>query len=422
MSIETLRNAVWGIPTLALLLFFGIYFTCKSGFYRPRAVLSTLKHTVFSLRRGGGAGISPLSAAATALGGTVGVGSIVGVGYAITVGGAGSIFWMWVCSFFGMGLKYAEVKTALTERKTACGIISGGAPFLLRSLGYKRTALFFCIACLLASFTTGNITQIGAAALLFSHTGLSRVALGLLSLTAVALAVFGGRRRIAAVNSVFVPSASAVYIIACAVILVMNSGSIADSFFAIFRSAFGLNAVGGGFSGAVLAHTLREGFARSMFSNESGMGSSPLVHATAEAESPDIQARWGIFEVFFDTFVVSTLTALCLLSSGNTEPFTMFSLAFGKAGGISFGILISVFALASLLSWCYYAECCLAFIFPNGRYVFYVYRACFAISAFCGVFLSGGTALAAADIFNALMMFPNLFLLYLCRNGIERME
>ncbi len=410
------------MPTLALLLVFGVYFSLKSGFYRPRALLSTAKGLLGSLNKEKGNGVSPIAAVATALGGTVGVGSIIGVGYALSVGGAGSIFWMWVCSFLGTGLKYAEVKIALNGRKSAGGITSGGAPFRLGTLGYPKIACFFCIACLLASFCTGNITQTGAVALSLRGIGASGATSGIICFCAVALAVFGGRKRIAAVNSLLVPAASLVYLLACIFILIINHRGIISSFGSIFREAFGFDSLYGGFSGALLAHTLREGFARSLFSNEAGMGSSPLAHATAETEENEIQARWGIFEVFFDSFVVSTITALCLLSCGDVSVSDMFGRAFGSIGIYGFALLTAVFAFASVISWCYYAECCIAYAFPNGKFVFFLYRTCFALCSFLGVFISGEAAFAAADIFNALMMFPNLFLLFLCRSEIERME
>lgn len=419
---EAIRNVLWGVPTLMLLLVFGIYFTLKSGFYRPRAVISTVKGLKASLKSQSSHGVSPLAAVATALGGTVGVGSIIGVGYALSVGGAGSIFWMWVCSFFGIGLKYAEVKIALSGRKNTFGIKSGGAPFRLAALGYKRTALFFCAACLLASFFTGNVTQTGAVALSLSSVGANSTAVAIICVCAVALAVFGGRRRIASLNAFLVPAASFIYLFACVFILILNRRGIIPSVCGIFREAFGFKQLCGGFSGAVLAHALREGFARSLFSNEAGMGSSPLAHATADTENIELQARWGIFEVFFDSFAVSTVTAICLLSGGYSSVTESFFKAFGNIGTYGFAVLTAIFAFASVISWCYYGECCIAYRFPNGKYVFFIYRALFALCSCLGVFISGNAAFAAADIFNALMMLPNLFLLFLCRDEIERME
>lgn len=386
--------------------------------------MSALKKTFFdtlgSLKPEKGQGISSFGAVATALGGTVGVGSIVGVGYGIAVGGAGSVFWMWVCSFFGMGLKYAEVRIALNKRKCHNGELLGGAPFRLRDLGYKKTAALFCFLCIAASFGTGNLTQIGAVSDIFGQWGLDQTSVGVFCVALVGIAVFGGRKRIAKINTFLVPLASVIYLMSCIAILIINRSGILPAFRGIFREAFGFSAVTGGFSGALIAHTLREGFARSLFSNEAGMGSSPLAHATAQVEDTSIQAEWGIFEVFFDIFIVSTLTALCILSCGENSPEIIFGVAFGNWGEVLFGVLSVVFVFASVISWCYYSECCLSYLFPKSRKVKTVYRILFSLTAFFGVNISRNIIWELADVLNALMMLPNLFLLFKCRKEIER--
>ena len=417
-----LKDAVWGVPTLAALFAFSFYFTARTGFFRPRALKGILRDTLLSLGKKGHSGISPVAAVTTALGGTVGVGSIVGVGYAISVGGVGSIFWMWVCSFFGMGLKYAEVFVALKGRSLENGGVSGGAPYRLREMGYKRLATLFCILCVAASFGTGNLTQVGAISGFLSDMGVSTNLRAAVCVATIAFAVFGGRKRIADINAVIVPVSCAIYIAACVFILGVNSAEILSSLCRIFREAFGVSAVGGGFSGAMLSAVVREGFARSLFSNEAGMGSSPLAHATSAFGQPQSQAKWGIFEIFFDTFVVSTLTALCLVSSGSEAVADMFFTVFGSVGGYIFGVLAAVLAFASVISWCYYAECCISFMLPNSKRAFSVYRAAFSLAAAFGVLMSDRAIWDVADILNALMLMPNLFLLFKCRKEIERME
>ncbi len=399
----------------------GIYFTLKSRFYCPRAIVSTVKDTVLSLGKKDSDGISPFKAVATALGGTVGVGSIVGVGYGLAVGGAGSIFWMWVCSFFGMGLKYAEVKIALTDREERDGGFLGGAPVRLCKMGYKKLACTFCILCALASFGTGNLTQVGSMTSFFETAGIPKALGAVICVALIALAVFGGRGRIADINAFIVPISSAVYLSAVVLMLMMNRENILPAFEKIFSEAFGLSAITGGFSGAVISRVIREGFVRSLFSNEAGMGSSPLAHATADITDPRIQAKWGIFEIFFDTFVVSSLTAVLLLSFGTNDVSGIFFFVFGNVGKWIFGGLIFVFAFASVISWCYYAECCLSFLFRKRRLALTVYRVTFTLCAFFGVFLAERVIWEISDILNAFMMFPNLFLLFKCRDEIERM-
>ncbi len=418
--LTSLKELVWGFPTLALLVIFGAYFSYKSGFYRFKAIKKISKDLISSLKSKPENGISPISAVATALGGTVGVGSIVGVGLAISVGGAGSIFWMWVCSFFGMGLKYAEVKIALNKRQVQDGIPLGGAHVRLKNEGFPKISLLFCLFCILASFGTGNFTQVGALGSFLSSAGIAPSLSAIICVAIIGLVVFGGRKRIAKINTLLVPSASAVYITFCVAVLVMNLGKIPSAFSMIFKDAFGMSSVVGGFSGAALSRTLREGFARSIFSNEAGMGSSPLAHSTAETDNIEIQSEWGIFEIFFDTFVVSTLTAICLLSSGFASPQAMFEILFGGIGKWAFGLLSAVFAFASVISWCYYAECCISFLFPKNSAINIAYRIVFSLSAAFGVYISLAAIWELADILNALMMFPNLFLLFKCRKEIER--
>jgi AGCS family alanine or glycine:cation symporter len=379
-----------------------------------------VRDTLGSLKNKDKNGISPFSAVMTALGGTVGVGSIVGVGYGIAVGGAGSIFWMWVCSFFGMGLKYAEVRIALNKRERVNGDFIGGAPFRLHGIGYKGLAFLFALCCITASFGTGNITQIGTVSSFLSEEGVPKTVCAGLCFAAVSISVFGGRKRIASLNVFAVPTASALYIAVCVAVLLINIDSLPAVLRTIFENAFGFSALTGGVSGALLSTVIREGFVRSMFSNESGMGSSPLAHASSAEVNPDVQAEWGIFEIFFDSFVVSTLTAFCLISSSTYDPFEMFENTFGAVGKWFFLALVCVFALASVLSWCFYAEIAVDYLCPRSLYAKYIYRAAFALVTLAGAFVTGSLLWEIADILNAFMMFPNLFLIYKCRKEIGR--
>ncbi len=394
----------------------GVYFTAKIRFYSPKAIKKTAKDLCASLKTQTTDGISPFSAVATALGGTVGIGSIVGVGYAISVGGAGSIFWMWVCSFFGMGLKYAEIKIALSGN-TQKG--KGGAPFRLAALGKRKIALLFCVFCVLASFGTGNLTQTGAIATFLINRGVSKSFSAIICCGLIALAVFGSKKRIASINTFLIPVASSVYLIACVCIILLNPFGIVNAFTEIIKNAWGFSSVTGGFSGAMLSHVIREGFVRSMFSGEAGMGSSPLAHGSAQGDVT-VQAEWGLFEMFFDTFVVSTITAFCLLGSGFADVTQMFFAFFGKMGVWLIGGLMAVFAFASVISWCYYSRCCLDFLFPKRKIAENLYKGIFSLAAIAGAYVSNNLIWEISDILNAFMLFPNLYLLFRCRNEIER--
>lgn len=418
MLFDNIKNVVWGMPTALTVLAFGVYFTFKSGLYRPRVLIRSLGSVFSSSGSGNKGGVAPFAAVATALGGTVGVGSIIGVGYGIAVGGPGSVFWMWVCSFFGMGLKYAEVSAALPARDAGFGADRGGAPYRLRRLGKKRLAALFCAACILCSFGTGNVAQAGAAAKLLGSAGAPPWMVSAACGAAVALAVSGGAKRVASLNAVAVPAASAVYLILCAAALVINLDAVPQAFLSVFRSAFGVNAAVGGFSGAALSAALREGVARSVFSNEAGMGSSPLAIASA-AGDPSRVRSFGVFEVFFDSFVVSTLTALALLAGGYSDVSSAFVSSFGKAGGTAFVVLTVLFAFASVIAWYFYGESCLVCLFGEKRLPVAVYRVLFTAVAAAAAAFPLEALIGVSDVFNALMMIPNLCLLFICRNEIK---
>ena len=416
MFLSQLKEILWGIPTVAVFSAFGLYFAVKTGLYRPYRVWLALKTAVCAFGQKGKNGASPFAAAATALGGTVGAGSILGVGYGIAVGGAGSVFWMWIFSFFAIGLKYAETAIALRGRGGG-GKNGGGAHRRLRAMGYKKLSALFCFACVLCSFGTGNAAQTGAAAQFLFALGAPPAAAAAICALAVGLAVFGGGRRIIRFNTAAVPAASAVYLCACAALLCLNAGGIPEAFARIFTSAFGFRQAAGGFSGAMLAAALREGCARSVFSTEAGMGSSPLAHA-ASTGGEKLQCSFSVLETVFDTFAVSTLTALCLLCGGCGSAQELFSAAWGRPGGLLFGAAAAAFAYASVISWSFYAESCLFCLFGDRKAPVYIFRLLFSAAAGLGALFPAGALIAASDLLNLFMAAPNLFLLYKCRKEV----
>lgn len=230
-----IRNIIWGTPTLVLLTVFGVYFTARSRFFLPRAICSVFRGTVGGIFRSGGR--ESFRAAAVSLGGTVGVGSIAGVAMGIAAGGAGSIFWMWICSFFGAGLRYAEVCIAMR------GGAGCGAAGRLLSLGKKRLAAAFCIFCVLASFGTGNLAQSKAAAGALGTLGLPRFACAAICFALVAVTVSGGSERISAVSAFVLPAASLIYLSCCGALLIRFPQSVPAAFSRIFSQAFGADAV-----------------------------------------------------------------------------------------------------------------------------------------------------------------------------------
>lgn len=412
------REILWGFPLIALLTVSGGYFTLRTGFFQLR-LFRMCRNTVGGLfaRKEGRRAL--LASVSTALGGTVGVGSITGVAYGIAVGGAGSVFWMWVSGLFGMALKYAEVYLAVLHRKRLPdGSYTGGAPYGLADAGFRRLGVLFALLCVFASFGVGNLAQIGALAEAAGALDVSAPVCGAVCAGLLAFALFGGRKRIGKLNTALVPAASVLYLLAVLWILVCRLPVLPAAFGRIFLEAFGIRAAFGGVTGSLLSHALREGFARGVFSNEAGVGSSPLAHASSGESDPQKQGEWGAFEVFADTFLVSTLTALALLAAGGEE-FRMASLfgrLFGTGGIVLFTVLASVFAFSSILSWCYYSEVCLAFLaIPHGETVYRLLSVC---AAFFGAFVPLHSLWAAADVLNALMILPNLFLLFLQRKEV----
>lgn len=419
--IEKLKDLIWGLPTIFFLLVVGVYFTVQSGFFPILGAKEIVRSTFGSLRNKNKSeersGVTPFMAVATAIGGTVGVGSIVGVGYAITTGGAGSIFWMWISGFFGMMIKYAEVSIAVKYHTKTKNGFAGGAMYCLDALGYKKLGILFCFLCIFASIGVGNLAQTNSVSTILGGIGFPPVLTAALLAFFFAIIIFGGQRKIAGISSIVVPLVSVVYLLCAFTILIFYLPQIPSVFTNIFREAFGCKSAIGGISGALISQSIRVGFARGVFSNEAGMGSSPIAHAAAEKCTPHTQSMWGIVEIFIDTFIVSTLTGIILLCAGTTEVGELFQYIFGQVGKPLLAFLLTIFAFASMISWCFYSEVCILFLSKKKMYLS-LYRAIAVLAAFIGALASVSVIWDIADIFNGLMIFPNLFLLILKRKEV----
>ena len=414
--LSLIKNAVYGLPTLFLIFFSGLYFDHKCGIFKIdfiKKLALCLKNSFKKDKNG----ISPFAALSTALGGTVGVGSIVGVTYGIKLGGVGSVFWSLVCSVVCVGLKYAEIAVSLKNRVTAFGVNYGGAPYRLKEKGKPLAAFAFCLFCVLASFLTGNLAQTGALALIFSRFGVKPLFVAAVLSLLAALSVFGGAKRITSISAFIIPAFSAVYIFSCLAFLFLNIKNLPFAMQRIFLDAFNIKAVFGGGASFVFIKTMREGFARSVFSGEAGMGSSPLAHSASSGDA-ETQATLGVFELLFDAFV-SLITALCVVAGDITDSEEIFTFLFGTFGKYLFALLLFAFAFASVIAWCRYGEACVVFAFKSRKAVF-IYRLTFALSSFLCVFAKQISFLDLADIINALMMIPNMYLLFLCGSEIYK--
>ena len=348
----------------------------------------------------------------------MGTGNIAGVGTALTVGGAGALFWMCMSAFSGMMTAFAETVLAVRYReKDERGQWVGGAMYVLeKGLGMKRTALVYAFLLTASSFGIGNMAQVNASAsALRTAFGIPPVLTGAVFCVLIALTVCGGVRRIGAVTEKAVPLLSGIFLI-CAVGALWNRRElIPDAMREILADAWDFRAAAGGLAG----QAIRVGVTRGVFSNEAGLGSTAVIHAAADTDSPAEQGLWGILEVFLDTVLMCTVTGLVILTSGVHDPnadgaalFTeALSVTFGRAGGILTAVTLALLGFASLTGWSYCGERGAAYLF-GGRAI-PVYRALYAVAAFFGSFLMPDVVFQLSDVLNCLMALPNLLSLWM---------
>jgi AGCS family alanine or glycine:cation symporter len=415
---------IWGIPMLVLMLGTGLYLTFRTRaviFTRFGTVMANTLKTVFRKPKEIEVGtITPFQAVCTALAGTVGTGNIVGVAVAISVGGPGAIFWMWTSAVLGMVTKYAETTLALAYReKNAKGEYVGGPMYYIsKGLGFPKLAYLFCLLTAFSSIGGGNIVQANAVAgSLKDAVSIPALATGLLLAFFVALVVVGGIKRIASVAEKLIPFMSLIYTGAAIFILIVQRSQIPSALATIFTDAFTGTAAVGGFTGASLMYAARIGVARGVFTNEAGLGSAPIAHSTANTDHPARQGCWGAFEVFFDTIIMCTITALVIIISGTWKDASidgteMSNRAFSAVipGGeyiISIGIVL--FAFATIIAWYYYSEKAIEYI--AGQKAIFVYRIFFIGSIVYGAVATLDVVWEISDLFNGLMAIPNLIAL-----------
>ena len=407
LAAEKAAEFVWGPALLVLLLGAGAYFTVGSGFFPLRKIGFVLRLTVAGLFKKRDK--SAFEAMATALGATVGTGNIVGVAAAIAIGGPGAVFWMWVGAFLGMMLKFAEASLAVKFRKEGDGALI----YIEKAFGTKKVAALWAALCVLASFGGGSMVQTNAAAAVCREAfGLPEIFIGGAVALLTAAVLFKGAKAVTKTSSLLVPLMAAFYIIGCGELLFICRENIPEAFASIFEGAFRPISAGGGAAGLFLSGALRTGLAKGTFTHEAGMGSASLAHAESREENPAVQGCWGIVEVFTDTILVCTLTALVILSSGIAEvtensTSEIFGKYLGKAGICFLAISMFLFALAAVIGWAFYGEKALSFIAKSKKAVI-IYRVLFCLCAAAGSAMSLPLVWNLSDVFNGLMVFPNL--------------
>lgn len=416
-AIEACSNFLWGWPMIIMLLGTHLFLTVRLRFPQ-RKIFKAIRLSLTS-DKGASGDVSQFGALATALAATIGTGNIIGVATAITLGGPGAVFWCWLTGVFGIATKYAEGLVAVKYRiKTSNGKMLGGPMYALeRGLGMKWLAVLFCVFTVLASFGIGNLVQSNAISLLCYETYRVPVEVSGLSIAvAVALVVIFGVKGIAKVCSMFVPFMALLYVLGCVFILFVNGAYVGEALKLIIVSAFNPEAAGGGFIGGSIIMTARYGIARGLFSNESGMGSAPIVAAAARTRNPVRQALVSSTGTFWDTVVICALTGLVLVSSILAYPDITYNdgpaltkVAFDKipyigAPLLTFGII--TFAFSTILGWCYYGEKAMEYL--TGKKLTLVYRGIFIIATFFGAIVKLAVVWNLADLTNALMAIPNL--------------
>ena len=448
---DVINSFVWG-KGVWLLLAVGLVMTIVTGVFQITHIGHWFSETIGKIFKKDvsghvkGKSISQFQALCTALAATIGVGNIAGVATAISIGGPGAVFWMWVAAFLGMMTNYSEnVLGIFYRRKNADGEWSGGPMYYLEEGlgGYKGfkvigkiLAILFSIFCILASFGIGAMGQINKIVLnmvsafdipalsgkvLYEGVSLYHVIIGVVLLIIAALIIVGGLKRIANFAEKVVPVMVVLFVVGSLIIIGVNYASIGAAFASIFKYAFNVPAVVGGAGGTVVATIITQGCKRGVFSNEAGLGSSVMVHSSSNVKEPVRQGLWGIFEVFADTMIVCTMTALVVLTSGfidletgylaegvvaDTLVAKAFSTVFGPAGQGFVAIAILLFAFTTVLGWDVYGSKAWEYLFGTKSKL--VYKLIHLVTIMCGALLTSSLAWDISDTFNGLMMVPNL--------------
>ncbi len=422
---------LWGPYMLGLFLFVGLLFSVGTGFFQFRHIRLWLRYTFCSLfkkEKAAKGSITQLQALSTALAATVGTGNITGVAAALVTGGPGAVFWMWISALLGMMTAYAEnVLSILYRYRDKKGNLVGGAMvYMEKGLHARPFAVLFCLFCTLASFGMGNMAQMhSVSSALYDAFSIPPLWTGLVGAALVALVISGGLSRIARVTERMVPIMVVLFFAGSLICLGKRAGEILPAFRLILESAFSTRAAAGGALGYGILQAMRTGISRGVFSNEAGLGSGACVHASSSVREPAIQGMWGIFEVFVDTIVVCTLTALVILTSGVYTPApggeavltgvsltsAAYAVGLGKTGTLFISVSIVFFAVATVLGWSYFGERSISYLF--GTRAVPVYKAIFILVSAIGAWSSMELVWGISDTFNALMAVPNLFTLLL---------
>ena len=450
-TIESINNVVnnfiWGVPAMICIIGVGLYLSLRTGFVQIRKFPYALKTTlgrIFKKKEASDGSMTPFQAVCTALAGTVGTGNIAGVAGAISIGGPGAVFWMWVSAILGMCTKFTEVTLAVhfRERNRHGDYVGGPMYYIKNGLGknWRFLAVLYSAFGVLTVFGTGNATQVNTittaidtALINFnviseSSTGRLNLILGIVITLLVGMVLLGGIKRIGSVSEKLVPFMALFYIVLALGVVILNIGRVPAVFHDIVYGAFNPSAVTGGVIGSFFL-SMKKGVSRGIFSNEAGLGTGSIAHACADTSKPVKQGMFGIFEVFADTIVICTLTALVILCGGEGIQYGVaagaeltisgFVTTYGSWVTIFTAIAMCCFAFSTILGWGLYGARCVEFVFTTK--VVKPFMIVYALVAILGATVDLGIIWGIADTCNGLMSIPNLIALFLLSGTVAKL-
>ncbi|MCQ2428196.1 MAG: alanine:cation symporter family protein [Clostridia bacterium] len=432
------NDIVWGWPVIILILGTGLLLTVMTRALQIRKFGDSLGSTIVPAVKSIASknrkdGVSPFEAFATAISGTVGTGNIIGVTAAILTGGPGAVFWMWISAFFGMVTNYSEnVLGVYFRKKSDDGTYKGGAFYYIyyglkwRWLAYVAAA-FTALAAIGMSGAQTNKISASITNAIGQDTQLAKLIVGICVAALVAVIILGGIKRISKVAATLVPFMSLLFIVMAVIGICMHITNVGTAFALIFSSAFGVKALAGGVTGYIFSTVIKKGMARGVFSNEAGLGSSVIAHSVSNTKEPVKQGLWGVFEVFFDTFIICTLTALLFLTNIDAATINadmpdtatimgVFSSNFGVFGTVVFTVILPLFAFTTIMAWSFYGEKAVEFIFKKGsaktqKAAVLVFKLIYIALIVVSAIITSSLAWDISDTFNGLMSIPNLICL-----------
>lgn len=444
---SAVNSFVWGVPAMVCIIGVGLLLSIRTGFIQFRKFGYTFKVTLgrmFHKKEASDGSITPFQAVCTALAATVGTGNIAGVAGAIAIGGPGAVFWMWISALLGMCTKFSEVTLAVHFReKNKQGDWTGGPMYYIKNgLGpkWRWMAVLFALLGVLTVFGTGNATQVNTitsainTALLNYHVidassvSVSSLIIGIIIAVLVALILLGGIKRIGRVTEMLVPFMALLYIILALGVIFLNIDRVPGVFASILEGAFSPASVTGGVVGSFFL-SMQKGVARGIFSNEAGLGTGSIAHATADTDHPVKQGFFGIFEVFADTIVICTMTALVILCSGVSVNYGTdsgaeltingFITTYGSWVSIFTAVALCCFAFSTILGWGLYGTRCIEFLF--GSWINKPFMVVYSLVAVIGATADLGLLWNVAETFNGLMSIPNLIALFLLSGTVVKL-